>query len=256
MKFNFQCKPRIVHHAAANHDVIAASDFTATNGVGHSPDFAIGHHRQFHTLTKVGNAIPISRRPVAMRLGAGVHHQLICASCLNGLGAIFRTQIVVKAQTHFGGYRHIAWHSTAHGSHNLTHQFWLIKKHRTPTMTIDRFGRATKVQIYASRIELGQARRIGCQNFGVGAQQLSSNWHSRMRFTFIQQLWHHPVERSFWKHRIGHSNKFRHTQINAARTSERVTQAVVQQPFHGGQQNFHLRQCFKPRNASFELLPL
>ena len=189
-----------------------------------------------------------------MGLGACMYYQLICTGSLNGLRTIFSTQVVVKTQTHFGRDRHMGRHSTTHRRHNLTYQLGFVQQHSAPAMPIDSFGRAAKVEINACRVELGQAGCVGSQDFRLRAQQLRSDGHTRVSFAFIQQLWHHPVKGSFWKHRIGHADEFRHAQINAAHTRERVSQAVVQQPFHGSEQNFHSGPGFMSTNASFELL--
>ena len=60
---------------------------TAAQRIFHAPYFTIGNHGNTHYRTDVGNARPVGRRAVGVRLGAGVHHQFLGAASGQGLGA-------------------------------------------------------------------------------------------------------------------------------------------------------------------------
>ena len=190
-------------------------------------------------LAQVGNAVPVSGRAVAVRLGARVHHQLAGPGRLDGLGTVLGAAVVVVAQAHLGRDRNVRRHRTAHRRHDLPHQLGLVQQHGPSPVLVHGFGRTPKVQVNAMRLQLGQSRRVVGQAHRVRAQQLHLDRHAGLRAAAVEQLGSDPNESAARQDRVGHADEFGHALVHPTHARKHIAQRVVEQPLHGGQHDVH-----------------
>ena len=190
-------------------------------------------------LAQVGNAVPISGWAVTVRFGAGVHHQLAGPGRLDGLGAILGAAVVVVAQAHLGRDGNVRRHRPAHRCHDLPHQLGLVQQHGTAPVLVHGFGGASKVQVNAMRLQLGQSGCVVGQAHRVRAQQLHLDRHAGFGAAAVEQLWRDTNESAARQDRVGHTDEFGHALVHPTHAREHIAQRVVEQPLHGGQHDVH-----------------
>ena len=232
-----QRQPGVGHNATAQHQAVAAAHRQATFGVSHGPDLAVGHHRQADMLADGGDVLPVGRRPVAMVLGARMHHQLIGAAVQHRLRIGQHARVVARAQPHLGRNRQLGRHRAPHRAHDAKDQLRLVQQHGAAAVAVDGLGRAAEIEVDAFGAQGGDQRRVVGQAGRVGPQQLRPHRHAGGGAAAGQQLGHDAGEDAGGKQLVGDADEFRHAAVDAAHAREHVAQAVVEQALHRGQQD-------------------
>ncbi|KQY81877.1 hypothetical protein ASD35_08850 [Pelomonas sp. Root1444] len=234
---NAQGQARVGHHAAAQHQVLAAAALARQLGVLHRPDLAVGDEGDGHGLAHGGDALPVGRRLVAIGLGAGMHDDLVSAGRVDGTRHVQRAAVIHVAQAHLGRHHHLGRHRAAHGGHDLVDQLRLVQQHRAAAVAVHALGRAAEVEVDPLRLELRQPPGVLGQAVHVGAQQLRMHRHTRRRAAAVPQLRHDAREHALGQQLVGHADELGHAAVDAAHAREHVAQDVVEQALHGRQQD-------------------
>ena len=178
-------------HAAPQHQCVAARCRAAAAGIVYRPDVTIRHHRNVDGFPDVMDARPVSGRAVAIRLGAGVHHDFGSPGLANSQRAFHGPAVIVKTQPHLGRHGLVRGHGTPYGRHNFYQQLRLVQQGRAAAVAVHHLGRTTKIQIYAHRAQAGQAGGVFGQANRVRTKQLRPHRHACQRAPPIEQLGHH-----------------------------------------------------------------
>ena len=168
-----------------------------------------------------------------------MHDQLTGTAGLDRLGAGLGPAVVVEAEPHLGRYRHRRRHGLAHGRHQAMQQLGVLQQRRATAMAIHDLGRAAEVQVDAGRAEAGQPRGVLGQAVRVRAHQLRAYRHAGCGASALVELGHDAAKGAFGQQRAGDADELGDAEVDAAHARERVAQRVVEQPFHGREQDGH-----------------
>mmetsp|Transcript_7031 Transcript_7031/g.29880 ORF Transcript_7031/g.29880 Transcript_7031/m.29880 type:complete len:225 (+) Transcript_7031:772-1446(+) len=207
------------------------------------PDLAIGDDRERHGLAHFGNALPVGRRLVAVRLGAGMHDDLLRAGGVNGTGHVQRLAGIHVTQAHLGRHHHLGRHRAAHGGHDGVDQLRLVEQHRTAAVAVHALGRAAEVQIDALGLQRRQPRGVLGQAVHVRAQQLRMHRHAGGGAAAGLELRHDAREHPRRQQLVGDADELADAAVHAADAGEHIAQDVVQQPFHRREQDHLASSC-------------
>jgi len=248
---NGQGQAGVGHAASAQHQIGATGLLAAAQSVLHGPDFTIGDDANLRAngCADQRDLLPVGGRAVAIGLGAGVNDQLTRAVFYHGLGAFAHQAPVVKTQAHFGRYRQMRWHGTAHSSHQAGDVFRVLQHGGTATVAVHGAGRAAKIQVNPLRPQGGEEGSVLGHADGVRAQQLRPHWHARQGAAAIGQLGHITQKNTLRQERATDADKFRNAAIGPANAGEDIAQHKVEQPLHRGKKQLHGRWVVNLFNA-------
>ena len=191
-----------------------------------------------HRLAHQRDLLPVGRRPVAVQLGAGVHHQLgrrrrrrwparcrAVARCRGCPGASWPRPASPPAPR---GAPRATMSCTSSGSSSST---------APPRWRFTVLRRAAEVQVDACGPQRRQARRVVGQAGRVAAEQLRPHRRAGRGAAAVEQLGHDAREHALGQQLVGDADELRDAAIDAADARDHVAQAVVQQALHRGEQD-------------------
>ena len=155
---------------ATEHQVVAAGDLAAAQGVRGAPYFPVGDNVQRGDFARAGDLLPVGGRAVAVALGAGVHSEFIDPRRLYCAHDIQEQALVLVTQPGFHRDRNLCRYRGAHRSGDRVYPVRLTQDDRAAVRAVDGFGRAAEVQVDTGGTQPGGARRIIRQHCWLAAQ--------------------------------------------------------------------------------------
>ncbi len=223
---------RIGDRTTAEHHIIDSGAGPAAQPVGCGPHFTIRHHRHCHRLGNAGNPFPVRRRPVAIELGACMHHQTVNAGAGQRLRTGQRLAGIADAQSHLGTQRNAGRQRGPHRTGNLVQQSRLIEQRRAAAMPIHRRCRTAEIEIHAGRLQARETSRTGSHPPRIGTEQLQPHRRAGGGAATSKQLRRDASEKPPRRHVFRNARKRTHRIIVRSERSELRSQQLIQQAFH------------------------
>src|SRR5690606_26096477 len=151
---------RTGNQATAYHHLLATADPSYLPVGLQIDDIAVGHHGHRHRLAYPGPPGPVRRRAIALFTRARVNGNRRSPPGSQGPGTFEGLTGIAVAQAHLGRDRDTGRERRAHCRYDTVEGFRLAQQGGAATVTVDRLGRATEVQIHRRRTQIGQPGAI------------------------------------------------------------------------------------------------